>query len=252
VEYVRAVEAPSAATSGLKVVASLESAWIVAVSIPPGLTGAPLHAHPADQLLYVLDGRVGVKLGPDDHEIGAGGFAFVPAGTPHEVSNASDGPALHLELTVPGIPPGRQPSTAATTREARPGSYVRMYEPGAGTEAMPGFAIQWLANRELGSEHCGLYVADTDAGSGGPGMHIHRFDQAYVVLDGELNVDVAGDHHVVGPRTLVLLPAGVPHRQWNAGPAPERHLALLLPPPPEDETLDYSVEFAVTSELGAS
>jgi hypothetical protein len=33
------------------------------------------------------------------------------------------------------------------------------------------------------------------------------------------------------PHTLVILPAGVPHTQWNEGNALEQHFAILTPPP---------------------
>jgi hypothetical protein len=61
-------------------------------------------------------------------------------------------------------------------------------------------------------------------------------------------VEVALQHHVVGPDTLVLLPAGVPHRQWNGGTATEKHLSVLAPPPTEGQAWDLGVTFALNGE----
>jgi mannose-6-phosphate isomerase-like protein (cupin superfamily) len=76
-----------------------------------------------------------------------------------------------------------------------------------------------------------VYLAEMQPGAAGPSLHVHEFDQYYVVLEGELTVEVGFERTVVGPNTLVVLPAGVPHRQFNAGDAVERHLAVNAPYP---------------------
>ena len=87
-----------------------------------------------------------------------------------------------------------------------------------------------------------------DPGKAGPGMHIHKFDQYYCVLEGEMTVEVALQKHVVGPGTLVVLPAGVPHCQYNAGEATERHLVVLAPCPLPGEPWDEGVDFIANGE----
>jgi len=57
------------------------------------------------------------------------------------------------------------------------------------------------------------------------------------------------DRHVAEPGTLVVLPAGVPHRQWNEGRVPERHLALLSPAPEPGRPLDVGVKLEATGEV---
>lgn len=69
------------------------------------------------------------------------------------------------------------------------------------------------------------------------------------MLEGELTIEVALEKHVVGPETLVLLPAGVPHRQYNTGTETERHLAILTPAPVDGRPMDVGVEFAASSEM---
>jgi mannose-6-phosphate isomerase-like protein (cupin superfamily) len=70
-------------------------------------------------------------------------------------------------------------------------------------------------------------------GQGGPGLHVHAFDQFYFVLSGRMSLQVGRDTHVVEPNSYVVLPAGTPHRNWNEGPEVERHLAILVPEMPE-------------------
>ena len=63
-------------------------------------------------------------------------------------------------------------------------------------------------------------------------MHTHEFDQFYFVIEGALEVQIGLDMQVVGPNTLVVLPAGVPHKQRNASETDiERHFTILVPEP---------------------
>lgn len=66
--------------------------------------------------------------------------------------------------------------------------------------------------------------------NGGPPTHIHqREDEAFWVLEGELQVAV-GDHtSTVSTGGFIHLPRGVPHRFFNASASPVRFLTLLVP-----------------------
>jgi quercetin dioxygenase-like cupin family protein len=62
----------------------------------------PLHAHAnEDETLYLLEGEVLVHVDGDEHELGAGGMAFVPRGVPHAFLVSSETARL-LTLLVPG------------------------------------------------------------------------------------------------------------------------------------------------------
>ena len=75
----------------------------------------------------------------------------------------------------------------------------------------------------------------TPPGEGSPaGLHTHTFDQIFYVLSGTMNVIIDGSHHEPDAGTLVIFPAGVPHRNWNAGTEATVHLAINAPfPDPE-------------------
>jgi hypothetical protein len=59
---------------------------------------------------------------------------------------------------------------------------------------------------------------------------------------------VALERFTAGPDDLVILPAGVSHRQWNQGGVTERHLTLLVPEPKPGEEWDVPVQFGATVE----
>lgn len=61
----------------------------------------PLHTHPADETLVVLEGELVVHLDGEEHMVRAGGLAIAPAGVPHAFL-VSAGPARVLCLHTPG------------------------------------------------------------------------------------------------------------------------------------------------------
>lgn len=68
----------------------------------PRLLGAPLHTHAnEDEYSYILEGRVGVRLGEEVIEAGPGDLVFKPRGVPHTFWNAGEEEVRLLELISP-------------------------------------------------------------------------------------------------------------------------------------------------------
>ena len=65
---------------------------------------------------------------------------------------------------------------------------------------------------------------------GGPPPHIHhREDEAFWVLEGELEVFVGRSRFKAGAGSFVHLPKGVLHSYENVGSGPVRFLTLIVP-----------------------
>lgn len=233
--------------------AYLESVTVVGARVAVGGCGPDLHYHESDQFYFILQGETNVQLGTDRHVAPAGSLVFVPAGVAHRNWNDGDVEEMHFEMIVPTIRPGRPLLIFVDTPADAPGSdvapYVQALDGSAFAESkrFAGFGLQCLADASSGVTSCIVNAAQVAPGKAGPGTHIHDFDQLYFVLSGELHVEVALQHHVATKHTLVVLPAGVPHRQWNEGPDPERHLAVLVPAPSPERPWDSAVSFAATS-----
>ena len=72
-------------------------------TIPAGQPAPPFHMHPAtDEACYVAAGEASFLLGDREIVVTAGGFVFVPRGTPHTAWNSGDGPMLGLIVISPG------------------------------------------------------------------------------------------------------------------------------------------------------
>jgi quercetin dioxygenase-like cupin family protein len=71
-------------------------------STPAPGEGPPLHLHVSeDEVIYVLEGRLRVRLDGTMHEAPAGSFVFIPRRVPHTWQNAGDDPARILVLFTP-------------------------------------------------------------------------------------------------------------------------------------------------------
>ncbi len=257
--YIRPIDDDQAADSVLagrrvQYLAHPESVTVIASLIQAGASGPPLHFHTSDQFYVMLEGETNLQLGRDVHRLAAGKLAFIPAGLAHRNWNDSADAERHIEFLVPTGGPGEPIIHFVDSVDEAPGTtvapYVRTIDDAAHNESarFGGFHLQRMADPESGVASCVINAARVDPGRAGPGTHVHEFDQLYFVLEGEMSVEVALQRHTVGRHTLVVLPAGVPHRQFNDGAAPERHLAINVPSPEPGKPWDRGVSFAATGD----
>jgi quercetin dioxygenase-like cupin family protein len=63
----------------------------------------PPHVHDtADQVTFVIEGEVGIRVGDDTFQAAAGAYVIKPRGIPHTHWNATRHPARVMEITTPG------------------------------------------------------------------------------------------------------------------------------------------------------
>ena len=102
----------------------------------------------------------------------------------------------------------------------------------AALAAVDGRVVRSLLNRDSGATSCEVNCIKTPPGDGSPaGMHTHVVDQLFYILSGTMSLEISGQPYTAGPGTLVVFPAGVPHRNWNGGPEATIHLAFNPPLP---------------------
>jgi quercetin dioxygenase-like cupin family protein len=66
----------------------------------------PLHTHPAEETMYLVEGRVRMHLAGTDHDIDSGGVVVAPRGVPHAFLVLSDTARvlwLHTPATCEGF-----------------------------------------------------------------------------------------------------------------------------------------------------
>lgn len=218
----------------------VDGCYLICSRVEPGASGPKLHTHPADQFYYVLSGTTHVQLGTDEFDVGPDNLVFIPEGTPHCNWNPGKETEVHLEIIVPAPPWDSIATPASPRRVPDAADLIRPLK----RENFRGdkFATQFLANRDTGSALAALQVAEVRPNAGGPSFHIHPFDQFYFVIGGTLNVEVGLKKYTAGPNTLVVLPAGVVHQNYNGGAGVEKHITVLVPHPEPGQPLDVPVE----------
>lgn len=101
---------------------------------------------------------------------------------------------------------------ATVTPDGRPPAKATLFDPaGAGP---------WRGNVEgvaIGTEVTVLTYGTDEVGVG-PRLHVHPYDETFVVVQGRGRFFVGDDVLEAGAGEIVLGPAGVPHRFENAGP----------------------------------
>jgi quercetin dioxygenase-like cupin family protein len=231
-----------------------ESCLIMLCRSPIGAGGPRLHVHEGDQLYYVIEGSMTLRLDGRDRIVEAGSVVFIAAGTPHANWNSGDTPEVHIDIVAPAPAVGRPPhaywedgdadNSPRTSYVSAPDahSYAGL---GATDLHTADFQVAHVASPATGSFKVMMNLARNRPGEQEGRWHIHDFDQFYYVLDGALTVDVANKHYEVEPDHLVVIPAGVPHRNWNAGDVVERHV-LLNAPSPVEQPFNIFVDFGIT------
>lgn len=70
--------------------------------LEPQTAGTGAHAHPEDDVFYVIEGTMSFLIGGDWVACPKGSFARIPAGDTHDFENRSSERAGALNISVPG------------------------------------------------------------------------------------------------------------------------------------------------------
>lgn len=102
---------------------------------------------------------------------------------------------------------------------------------------LPDVLASPLLQRVLGSSDSQFLIEEIDQAMNDPGeppftipLHRHRTeDEAWYVISGTLGLKFGDREFEAGPGSGVLLPHGIPHTFWNAGPGNARYLLIYGP-----------------------
>jgi len=89
--------------------------------LEPNTQGPGAHAHPEDDVFYVLEGVMSFLVGERWQDAPAGSFVLVPGGITHDFENRSDARAGVLNFSTPGGFEPHMPAIADWFREHPPG-----------------------------------------------------------------------------------------------------------------------------------
>jgi mannose-6-phosphate isomerase-like protein (cupin superfamily) len=236
--YVRLTRAEAFEPTGfpgytMQLLAHPESATFINSRVAAGGHAADRHIHDADQIYFVVEGEMQVELGESRHVAGVGSLVYIPAGLPHRNWNPGPGTEFHFEIIVPSARPGVPLMTLVDTSAERAAGvrdgYVVTAAAPSGPEATSRRLTASLRRLTASPSRADVSICDEPPDSPAAGLHTHDFDQFYYLLRGSLSVRVGETEHVAGERTLVMLPAGIPHGSANRSGAAVRYLVVNIP-----------------------
>ncbi len=91
-----------------------------------------------------------------------------------------------------------------------------------------GLSRQRIVGPDQGAVHTDLAACGLDPG-GWLAPHVHAFEEALYVLDGELLIDLGESTYDLRPGDFTLMPTGLRHGLGNVGGQPARFLSLSSP-----------------------
>lgn len=223
-----------------------DAAYFLFTRMPPGMAGPALFTLPDDHLYLVLEGRMNVQIGTDTFLVGPYSGVIIPPGIPHHVSNAEQTSETRVFEV---IAPGSSRDLMSMLRPAQPrkvenaARFIRTPTVPSHTELKRGLNGVRFAAREFGTAEQ-MRIDSTLPGSGGPPPHVHKFTQVYFEIEGETTLTYGLFTYPLPKYSIVVIPPGVVHTNNNKSSAPERHMTVLLPEPPDrSEPWDVEVEF---------
>jgi quercetin dioxygenase-like cupin family protein len=88
--------------------------------LEPHTQGPGAHAHPKDDVFYVIEGTMSFLVGEQWIEAPKGSFVLVPGGMPHDFQNRSSSRAGALNFSAPGDFEANMPAIAQWFAENPP------------------------------------------------------------------------------------------------------------------------------------
>ncbi len=236
--YVRRISATDAVDSGypgyqVVMAASPESATVLAGFLGDG-GHPPLHTHEVDLFFVVLEGSTTIRLGRDDRHVQAGEVIYIPAGLPHGSDNQSGAAERHLEILIPGVRPGRPFLTPVKSADdvQLPVTPPHVSSGSGPPTEVTGQETRWVLTDGSAGGRTAQVTAVERTGPEDPAPPASLPDDRLVVVtQGELTAEMATEPAAVPAQAVIVIPAGIEHRIWNASSTPVRYLDADVPAP---------------------
>jgi quercetin dioxygenase-like cupin family protein len=218
---------------------------VIENSTGPDFAGPPLHFHDFDEAFYVIEGELTFQLGASVATARPGAFVFAPRGSHHALANLSGAPARYLLVCTPaGFEryfariEAEQTGIDAPAEAYQPVPPVTRVGPRIGERddldaAAPLPVDRGRINVLLRSEESEEEIAVMDnvvpAGTKGPPLHHHDFDEAFYVLEGELTFQLGDERFTRSRGELAFARRGAHHAFANLSGADARTLIVCTP-----------------------
>jgi len=229
------------------------------------------HLHSFEESFFVLEGEVVIETPEGAFRLVVGDYGVVPVGVPHAWRNDGDTPARWAEMLAPQGRSGdavdtffvAEPTTPAgwapgggsgeprllDVRDPRCRSFGHFephhMDPDQQTQdklalsasmrtallVYSGISVKMMVDSDLGAFLQTMFMVQYVPG-GFAGAHDHPFEEAYLILEGEVEAVLDGQVHRLGPGDVAFAGVASTHEFRNVGDGVVRWLETQAPQPP--------------------
>ena len=219
------------------------------------------HLHSFEESLYVVTGELVVDTPEGSYELVAGDYALLPVATPHAFRNLGTGDVSFAEMKAP-LPRARfgndtyftEPLAATTprridVRDPRTRAFGHIdpenMDPALQTQdrlalsasmrtallVYSGISVKMMIDSDLGADLSTMFMVQYEQG-GFAGAHDHPLEEAYLILEGEVDAGFDGATYRLRPGDVAWAGVGCVHQFRNVGEGVVRWLETQAPQPP--------------------
>jgi len=247
---------------------------------PGGEVGT--HLHSTEQSFYVLRGNPEVVVEGRAYRLSPGECGLLPVGSPHAWRNGAEEEALWLEANAPaprisgspdtfwtGEPLPPSPGAGPDIRDPRTRRFFRLSEAdmdldrlkvGAAVDAptvsasmatallaYSGIVVKMLVDSRLGAVLHTMFMVEYEPG-GVAQPHDHPLEEAYYILEGEVEAMAKDDVFTLGPGDVFWTSVGCVHAFRNKSEGKVRWLETQSPQPPANHSYRFNRDWDYLAE----
>ena len=221
------------------------------------------HVHSFEEGFYILSGDPIVTIGSECYRLRRGDYAAIKVGTPH-AWRAGDAPVRWLQMAAPQPKPAGAerdtfflrdrsiPTTAqALNVDDRRGNLLGHFDESQippvsqrqnAVAGLEGVFLKWMIDEDFGARHHRMLFIEYQPGVG-IALHDHTFEEAYFILEGDVQATLDGTVYDLKPGDVVWTGVGCVHAFKNVGTAPVRWLETFAPQPPKENVFRFMGEW---------
>jgi quercetin dioxygenase-like cupin family protein len=230
------------------------------------------HVHAFEESFYILSGEAVFTINGTSWALRAGDYGTAKVGTTHSWHAQDSSPVRWLQMASPQPKPAGADRDAArdTPRDtffprdrSQPTSASHLdlthlkdsllghfdagqipppgQRQGAG-QGLEGVFLKWLVDESFGAIHHRLLFIEYQPGVS-IARHDHTFEEAYFILEGQVQGTCDGQTYVAGPGDFFWTGVGCVHTFVNNSNAPVRWLETFSPQPPRDNVFRFMADW---------
>jgi mannose-6-phosphate isomerase-like protein (cupin superfamily) len=238
--------------------------------------GVAWHAHSFEESFYVIAGEVLCETDEGAFRLGPGDYGVVNAGASHAWRNTGAQPVRWAEMTAPQprsdaphtfiVPDRAVPAPARVdVRDPRTRSFGHIAPQNMAVERQTqdqlavsasmrtallvysGITVKMMVDSDLGADLSTMFMVQYVPG-GFAGAHDHPLEEAYMILDGEVDAVFDGHEYRMTVGDIALAGVGCRHEFSNRADIPVRWLETQAPQPPSRHSYRFARDWTYLAD----